>query len=190
MELLEERIRQEGKIRPGGILKVDNFLNHQVDSALLFEIAKEFKRLFEGEKVNKILTIEASGIAMASMTAYLFSCPLVFAKKSKSKNISDDVYSVEVESYTHGNTNTVIVSKEYLKPWDRVLIIDDFLATGSAVVGLKKLVEMAGGTVVGAGIAIEKAFQGGGDLLRAQGLRIESLARVASMDDEGHITFC
>ncbi|MBR1457270.1 MAG: xanthine phosphoribosyltransferase [Oscillospiraceae bacterium] len=190
MQLLEERIRQEGKIRPGGILKVDNFLNHQIDSALLFEIAKEFKRLFEGERINKILTIEASGIAMASMTAYLFSCPLVFAKKSKTRNISDDVYAVEVESFTHGNTNTVVVSKEYLGPEDRVLIIDDFLATGAALAGLVDLVDQAGGTVVGAGIAIEKAFQGGGDQLRAEGVRIESLARVASMDDEGHITFC
>lgn len=190
MELLEERIRHEGKIRPGGILKVDNFLNHQIDSTLLFEIAKEFKRLFEGEGINKVLTIEASGIAMASMTAYLFSCPLVFAKKSKSRNIGDDVYSVEVESFTHGNTNTVVVSREYLGPQDRVLIIDDFLATGAALAGLVNLVDQAGGTVVGAGIAIEKAFQGGGDQLRAQGLRIESLAKVASMDDEGHISFC
>ena len=177
MKLLEERIRQEGKVRPGGILKVDNFLNHQIDSSLLFEMAKEFKRLFEGEEINKILTIEASGIAMASMTAYLFSCPLVFAKKSKTKNISDEVYSVEVASFTHGNTNTVIVSKEYL-------------ATGAALVGLKALVEQAGGTVIGAGIAIEKAFQGGGDLLRAQGLRIESLARIAALGDDGEITFC
>ncbi len=190
MKLLEERIRQEGKVRPGGILKVDNFLNHQIDSSLLFEMAKEFKRLFEGEEINKILTIEASGIAMASMTAYLFSCPLVFAKKSKTKNISDEVYSVEVASFTHGNTNTVIVSKEYLGPGDRVLIVDDFLATGAALVGLKALVEQAGGTVIGAGIAIEKAFQGGGDLLRAQGLRIESLARIAALGDDGEITFC
>ena len=190
MELLEERIRQEGKIRPGGVLKVDNFLNHQIDSTLLFEIAKEFKRLFGEDQVNKILTIEASGIAMASMTAYLFGCPLVFAKKSKTRNISDEVYSVEVESFTHGNTNTVVVSKEYLGPQDRVLIIDDFLATGAALAGLVNLVDQAGGTVVGAGIAIEKAFQGGGDQLRAQGLRIESLAKVASMDDEGHISFC
>lgn len=190
MELLEERIRREGEIRPGGVLKVDNFLNHQVDSALLFEIAKEFKRLFQGEEINKVLTIESSGIAMASMTAYLLSCPLVFAKKSKSRNISDQVYAVEIESFTHGNTNTVVVSKEYLKPQDRVLIIDDFLATGAALAGLVDLVDQAGGTVVGAGIAIEKAFQGGGDQLRAQGLRIESLAKVSSMDEEGHISFC
>ena len=190
MQLLEERIRREGQIRPGGILKVDQFLNHQIDTALLFEMAKEFKRLFGDEGVSKVLTIEASGIAMASMTAYLFSVPLVFAKKSKTKNISDDVYAVEIPSFTHGNTNTVVVSKEYLHRGDRVLLIDDFLATGAALVGLKALVEMAGGTVVGAGIAVEKAFQGGGDRLRAEGLRIESLARIASMTDEGEITFC
>ena len=190
MELLEQRIRQQGRIKPGGILKVDNFLNHQIDSALLFELSKEFKRLFDGEGVNKVLTIEASGIALASMTAYLFSCPLVFAKKSKTKNLSDDVYAVEVPSFTHGNTNTVLVAKEYLKPWDRVLIIDDFLATGAALAGLVNLVDQAGGTVVGAGIAIEKVFQGGGDMLRAEGVRIESLARIASMGDDGSISFC
>lgn len=189
MQLLEDRIRREGKIRPGGILKVDNFLNHQIDTALLFEMGKEFKRLFEEEHVTKVLTIEASGIALGSMTAYLMSVPLVFAKKSKSSNISDDVYAVEVPSFTHGNTNTVVVAKEYLKPWDRVLIIDDFLATGSALVGLKGLVEMAGGTVVGAGVAVEKAFQGGGDKLRAEGLRIESLAKIEAMTDGGEIRF-
>ncbi|MBO5555871.1 MAG: xanthine phosphoribosyltransferase, partial [Oscillospiraceae bacterium] len=164
MELLEQRILRDGKIRPGGILKVDGFLNHQIDPALLYDMAREFQRLFADEGVNKILTIEASGIAIACMTGYLFGCPLVFAKKSKSRNISDDVYAVEVESFTHGNTNTVVVSREYLGPEDRVLIVDDFLATGAALVGLKALVEQAGGTVVGAGIAIEKAFQGGGDL--------------------------
>ena len=190
MQLLEERIRREGQIRPGGILKVDNFLNHQIDTALLFEMAKEFKRLFEGETVTKVLTIEASGIAMASMTAYLFSVPLVFAKKSKTRNISDDVYSVEIPSFTHGNTNTVVVSKDYLQRGDRVLIIDDFLATGAALVGLKQLVEMGGGTVVGAGVAVEKAFQGGGDKLRAEGMRVESLAKIASMTDAGEISFC
>ena len=146
MELLEQRIRQDGQILPGGILKVDNFLNHQIDPRLMYEMAQEFKRLFAGEEINKVLTIEASGIAMASMTAYLFSVPLVFAKKSKTRNISDDVYSVEIPSFTHGNTNTVVVSKDYLQRGDRVLIIDDFLATGAALVGLKQLVEMGGGT--------------------------------------------
>ncbi len=189
MELLQQRILSDGKVLPGGILKVDGFLNHQIDPALLYEMALELKRLYVGEEVTKVLTIEASGIAIAAMTGYVFGCPLVFAKKSKSKNISNDLYSVEVESFTHGNTNTVVVSKEYLKKEDRVLIIDDFLATGAALVGLKKLVEQAGATLVGAGIAIEKVFQGGGDLLRSQGLRIESLARIASMEN-GKLIFC
>ena len=189
MELREQRILTDGKVLPGGILKVDGFLNHQIDPQLLYEMALEFKRLYDGTGINKILTIEASGIAMAAMTGYVFSCPLVFAKKSKSKNISNDVYSVEVASFTHGNTNTVVVSKEYLSAKDRVLIVDDFLATGAALVGLKALVEQAGGVVVGAGIAVEKVFQGGGDMLRSQGLRVESLAKIASMDDHG-LKFC
>ena len=189
MELLQQRILSDGKVLPGGILKVDGFLNHQIDPALLYEMALELKRLYAGEEVTKVLTIEASGIAIAAMTGYVFGVPLVFAKKSKSKNISNDLYSVEVESFTHGNTNTVVVSKEYLKKEDRVLIIDDFLATGAALVGLKKLVELSGATLVGAGIAIEKVFQGGGDLLRSQGLRIESLARIASMEN-GKLIFC
>ena len=189
MELLEQRILTDGKVLPGGILKVDGFLNHQIDPQLLYEMALEFKRLYDGADINKILTIEASGIAMAAMAGYVFSCPLVFAKKSKTKNISNDVYSVEVASFTHGNTNTVVVSKEYLSAKDRVLIVDDFLATGAALVGLKALVEQAGGVVVGAGIAVEKVFQGGGDMLRSQGLRVESLAKIASMDDHG-LKFC
>lgn len=189
MELLEQRILTDGKVLPGGILKVDGFLNHQIDPQLLYEMALEFKRLYDGTGINKILTIEASGIAMAAMTGYVFSCPLVFAKKSKTKNISNDVYSVEVASFTHGNTNTVVVSKEYLSAKDRVLIVDDFLATGAALVGLKALVEQAGGVVVGAGIAVEKVFQGGGDMLRSQGLRVESLAKIASMDNHG-LKFC
>ena len=189
MELLEQRILSEGKVKPGGILKVDSFLNHQMDPKLLFEMAQELGRLYAGEGVNKIFTIEASGIAIAILAGYVFDCPVVFAKKSKTRNISDELYSVEVESFTHGNTNTVVVSKEYLGPQDRVLIVDDFLATGAALVGLKNLVEQAGGTVVGAGIAIEKEFQGGGNLLRAQGMRIESLAKIASMSDDS-LTFC
>ena len=184
MKALEQRIIRDGTIKPGGILKVDNFLNHQIDPQLLYDMAVELRRLYAGEEINKILTIEASGIAMAAMVGYVFDCPLVFAKKSKTRNIADDVYSVEVESFTHGNTNTVIVSKQYLGPEDRVLIVDDFLATGAALKGLKSLVEQAGGTVVGAGIAIEKAFQGGGDELRQAGMRVESLARIASMTDE------
>ena len=184
MEALEKRILSEGELRPGGILKVDGFLNHRIDPQLSFDMAEELKRLYRGTEINKILTIEASGIAMAIMVAYVFGCPLVFAKKSRTRNISDDVWSVEIESFTHGNTNTVVVSRQYLGPEDRVLIVDDFLATGAALKGLKALVEQAGGTVVGAGIAIEKTFQGGGDELRAQGMRVESLARIASMSDD------
>ena len=189
MKLLEERILSDGKVLPGGILKVDSFLNHQIDTALLYEMARELYRLFGGEGVTKVLTIEASGIAIAAMTGYVFGCPMVFAKKSRTKNISDRVYSAEVESFTHGNTNTVLVSKEYHKQGDRVLIVDDFLATGAALVGLKALCEQAGAAVVGAGIAIEKVFQGGGDRLRAEGLRVESMARIAEMSDDG-LTFC
>ena len=189
MKLLEERILTDGKIKPGGILKVDNFLNHQIDPGLVHEMALEIKRLFAGEEINKILTIESSGIALAIMAAHVFGCPMVFAKKSKSKNISDSLYSVEVESFTHGNTNTVVVSKEYLGADDKVLIIDDFLATGAALVGLKALVEQAGASLVGAAIAVEKVFQGGGNKLREQGIRIESLAMIASMGDDS-IEFC
>jgi len=190
MKLLEERIRKDGKIKPGGVLKVDGFLNHQIDPELLYQMALELRSLYENDNVTKVLTVEASGIALASLVAYLFSCPFVFAKKSKSRNISDDVYSAEVESFTHGNTNTVIVSKEYLNPEDRVLIVDDFLATGAALIGLREIVQQAGATLVGAGISIEKVFQGGGNRLRADGMRIESLARVASMTDDGGIEFC
>ena len=189
MKALEQRILQDGKVLPGGILKVDGFLNHRIDPQLCWDMAQELKRLYAGEDINKVLTIEASGIAMACMAGYVFGCPLVFAKKSKTKNISDRVWSTEIESFTHGNRNTVVVSKEYLGPGDKVLIVDDFLATGAALVGLKDLVEQAGGTVVGAGIAIEKAFQGGGDALRAQGMRVESLARIARMTDDS-IEFC
>ncbi len=188
MEALEKRIVTEGKILPGGILKVDGFLNHRIDAQLSYDMACELKRLYEGSEINKILTIEASGIALACMTAYVFGCPLVFAKKSKTRNISDEVWSVEIESFTHGNTNTVVVSREYLGPEDRVLIVDDFLATGAALKGLKALVEQAGGMVTGAGIAIEKTFQGGGDELRRSGMRVESLARIAGMTDDS-ITF-
>ena len=184
MKLLEERILSDGKVLPGGILKVDNFLNHQIDTALLREMAREFHRLFGGEGVNKILTIEASGIAIAAVTGVEFGCPMVFAKKSKTKNLSDRVWAAEVESFTHGNKNTVLVSKDYLHPGDRVLIVDDFLATGAALIGLKSLCEQAGAEVVGAGIAIEKRFQGGGDALRAAGLQVESLARIVEMSDD------
>lgn len=189
MKLLEQRILTEGKVLPGGVLKIDSFLNHQMDPMLMSEMAKELKRLYEGAGVNKILTIEASGIAIAIMAGYEFGCPVVFAKKSKTKNISDNVYSVEVESFTHGKTNTVVVSKEFIKPGDKILIVDDFLATGAALIGLKALVEQAGAEVIGAGIAVEKVFQGGGNLLREQGMRVESLAMIASMEDTS-LTFC
>ena len=189
MRELERRILKDGKVLPGGILKVDGFLNHQIDPALLFAMAQEIKSLFAGEEINKILTIEASGIAMAAMTGYIMGCPLVFAKKSKTRNISDSVYAVEVESFTHGNTNTVVASREYLGRGDRVLIVDDFLATGAALEGLRELVRQAGGVTVGAAVAIEKVFQGGGDRLRAQGLRVESLARIVSMSDSS-LSFC
>lgn len=189
MKLLEQRILTEGKVLPGGILKIDSFLNHQMDPMLMMEMAKELKRLYADAGVNKILTIEASGIAIAIMAGYEFGCPVVFAKKSKTKNISDNVYSVEVESFTHGKTNTVVVSKEFVNPGDKILIVDDFLATGAALIGLKALVEQAGAEVVGAGIAVEKVFQGGGNLLREQGMRVESLAMIASMEDTS-LTFC
>ena len=184
MRELEERIIKDGRILPGGVLKWDGFLNHQISTELLYDMAQEFARLFEGEHITKVLTVEASGIAMAAMTGYVLGCPMVFAKKSKTKNLAGDFWTAEVVSFTHGNTNTVLVSKDYLGPNDRVLIVDDFLATGAALVGLRALCEQAGATVVGAGIAIEKVFQGGGNKLRAEGLRIESLARIAAMDDE------
>ena len=185
MELLERRILSDGRLLPGGILKVDNFLNHQMDPMLIQAMAREWHRLFADGGVNKILTIEASGIALAILTGLEFRCPVVFAKKSKTKNISDELYQTEIPSFTHGNTNTVVVSKDYLLPSDRVLLIDDFLATGAALVGLKDLAEQAGATIVGAGCAIEKRFQDGGDKLRAEGVRVESLARIVQMDDNG-----
>ena len=182
MKLLEERIRRDGEIKSGDILKVDRFLNHQMDPALFHAMAEEWKRLYDGSEINKILTIEASGIGIACVAGLVFGVPVVFAKKSKSRNVSDDVYTAEVVSFTHGGTNTVQVSREYLHPEDRILIIDDFLASGAALEGLIAIVEQAGATVVGAGIAIEKAFQPGGARIRAKGVRVESLARITSMD--------
>ena len=187
MKILEERILKDGVIKPGGILKVDNFLNHQIDTRLLNDMAEEFYRLYKDEGINKILTIEASGIAIAAMTGYVFGCPLVFAKKSKSRNIADNLWSTEVESFTHGNTNSVVVSKEYLSSSDKVLIIDDFLATGAALKGLLDLCSQAGAQVAGCGIAIEKVFQGGGNELREKGIRVESLAKISSMSDNAII---
>ena len=189
MKLLEERILKDGVALDEDVLKVDSFLNHQMDVELFNEMGKEWYRLFGGDNVNKILTIEASGIGMACIAAQYFHCPVVFAKKSKSRNIGGDVYATEVASFTHGNTNLVVVSKQYLNPGDRVLIIDDFLANGAALEGLMDLVCQAGATLVGAGIAVEKAFQPGGDRIRAEGVRVESLARVKEMS-AGKLTFC
>lgn len=190
MRLLEERIRRDGKVKDGSILKVDGFLNHQMDVSLFREMALEWKRLYEGCEINKILTIEASGIGIAVIVAEVFNCPVIFAKKSKTKNIAGEVYTAKVESFTHGGVYDIIVSKDFLHESDRVLIIDDFLANGAALTGLVKLVTDAGAEVVGAGVAIEKAFQPGGELLRGRGVRIESLARVKAMHEDGTIEFC
>ncbi len=189
MKELCERIKKDGKVRPGNILKVDSFLNHQIDPMLSSAMADEVYRLFGNEGVTKVLTIEASGIALAAFVGYKFGCPIVFAKKSKTSNISDEFYTAPVHSYTHGTDHDIIVSKEYLHPEDKVLIVDDFLAMGAALEGLKAIVEQAGAKVVGAAVAVEKAFQPGGAKLRAEGMRVEALARVASMSDDS-LEFC
>lgn len=190
MEILEKRIAADGEVYPGNILKVNSFLNHQMDIGLLQEMGREWKRRFEGEGVNKILTIEASGIGIACIAAAEFGCPVVFAKKSKSLNLGKDVYTARVESFTHKNVSDVIVDRRFLGPDDRVLIIDDFLANGCALQGLVSIVDSAGATVEGLGIAIEKGFQEGGWRIRNLGYHLESLAIVDAMDDEtGAITF-
>lgn len=189
MELLKERIRKDGKIRDGGVLKVDAFLNHQMDIGLFEEIGKEFRRRFEGEKITKILTIEASGIGIACIAARYFHVPVVFAKKTQTKNIAGEVYTSKVESFTHGKVYDIIVAEEFLKPEDRILIIDDFLANGAALLGLASLVRDAGAQLVGAGIVIEKGFQPGGKRIRDQGIRVESLAIVESMSEDSGVTF-
>ena len=180
---------RDGKIGEGDVLKVDSFLNHRIDVGFLCELGREFHRLFADCGVNKILTIEASGIGIACLTAQFFDCPVVFAKKAKTTNISSDVFTSKVESYTHQKTYDIIVSKEFLDSGDRVLIIDDFLAKGSAVMALADIVKQAGAKTVGAGIVIEKAYQGGGDLIRSSGIRLESLARVKSMSVADGIEF-
>lgn len=190
MQLLEQRILAEGEVKSSEILKVDRFLNHQMDPKLFLAMAEEWKRLFDGCGVNKLVTIEASGIGIAAVAGLVFDCPVVFAKKTKSRNVSDDAYTTVVHSFTHGNDNTIRISREYLSASDRVLVIDDFLANGAALDGLITLIESAGATVVGAGIAVEKAFQPGGARIRARGYRVESLARVQSMDPETGIVFC
>ena len=190
MELLKDRIRKDGKIKAGNILKVDSFLNHQMDTELFTEIGKEFKRRFQDAEVTKILTIEASGIGIACIAAQSFRVPVVFAKKTQTKNIAGDVYTTKVQSYTHGRIYDIIVAKEFLGKGDKVLLIDDFLANGKALEGLIDLVEVSGAELAGAGIVIEKGFQAGGDALRRRGIRLESLAIVESMDEKtGSIVF-
>ena len=190
MKLLEDRIRKDGKVKGTDVLKVDSFLNHQMDVELFVQMGQELKRLYQGEEITKILTIEASGIGIACIAAQCFGVPVVFAKKTKTRNIAGDVYTSKVESFTHGKVYDIIVSKEFLLPGDKVLIIDDFLANGSALMGLISLVRDAGATVVGAGIAVEKAFQPGGKMIRDMAVRVESLARVKSMSEENGVEFC
>ena len=189
MELLKERIRRDGTVKGNDVLKVDSFLNHQMDVALFEEIGREFLRRFDGCGVNKILTTEASGIGIACVTAQFFRCPVIFAKKSQTKNIAGAVYTTKVESFTHGRVYDVIVSKKFLGAEDNVLIIDDFLANGAALEGLIDLVEQSGARLAGAGVVIEKAFQPGGERLRARGIRVEALARVRSMSEETGVEF-
>ena len=183
MQQMESKILAEGKVLPGGILKVGNFLNQQIDTAFLREMAEEIARLFEGCGVNRILTIESSGIAIAAAAGMEMGVPVVFAKKHKTSNVDGDVYYTTVHSFTHNEDYRVMVSRDYLKAGDRVLLVDDFLAAGNALRGLRDLVESAGAEVVGAAIAIEKCFQEGGDKLREEGMRIESLAAIESMTD-------
>lgn len=190
MNFLEKRILKDGIVKPGNVLKVDSFLNHQMDIMLLDEIGREFKRRFGHEHITKVLTIESSGIAIACAVAREFRVPVVFAKKSKSINIEGEMYVAEVESFTHKNTNQVIVAKKFLSPEDRVLIVDDFLANGCALQGLISIVDAAEAEVAGCGIAIEKGFQEGGERIRNLGYHLESLAIVESMDAEtGAIVF-
>lgn len=190
MDLLKKKILDEGEVYEGNILKVDGFLNHRIDIPFLRSVGKEFHRLFKDCGVNKILTIEASGIAIGALVAEEFGCPLVFAKKTKTKNIAGDVYTSQVESFTHGTTYDILVSKRFLDKDDKVLIVDDFLAIGNALNGLIELVNNSGAQLAGCGVVIEKGFQHGGDKLRSQGIRVESLAIVESMDpDTGKVYF-
>lgn len=190
MQLLEERIIKDGKVFSGNVLKVDSFLNHQIDVELLDKMGEEIKNLFNGANVTKVLTIEASGIGVGCMVAKHFNCPLLFAKKSKTLNIKGDVYTSKVESFTHQCTYDIIVSKDFLNENDTVLIVDDFLAKGNALIGLIDIVNQSGAKLAGCAIAIEKGYQGGGDKLRAQGIRVESMAIVEEMDDTtGNIVF-
>ena len=190
MQLLKDRIRKDGQVFPGNVLKVDSFLNHQMDIELFNEIGKEFKRRFEGKNINKILTIEASGIGIACIVAQYFNAPVVFAKKTKSINLEGEMYVAEVESFTHKCKNQVIVAKKFLSEDDHVLLIDDFLANGCALQGLIQIVQSAGATVEGIGIVIEKGFQAGGRVIRNLGFQLESLAIVDNMNTEtGEVYF-
>lgn len=190
VKLLEERIKKDGIVKKGNVLKVDSFLNHQMDIGLINEMGKEFKRLYKDVPINKILTIEASGIGIACIVAQYFDVPVVFAKKSQSINLDGEVYSSKIQSFTHNRIYDVIVSKKYLSPEDHILIIDDFLANGCALEGLLKIIDESGATVEGVGIAVEKGFQQGGKRIRDMGIRVESLAIVEGMDaDKGEVYF-
>ena len=190
MNFLEEKILKDGIVKKGNVLKVDSFINHQMDIDLFNEMGREWKKRFEGKNINKILTIEASGIGIACIVAQHFGVPVVFAKKSKSINLEGEMYTAEVESFTHKNKNQVIVAKKFLNEEDHVLIIDDFLANGCALQGLISIVQAAGATVEGIGIAVEKGFQVGGQIIRNFGFQLESLAIVESMNDEtGEVVF-
>ena len=190
MKLLEDRIRKDGVVKPGNILKVDSFLNHQMDVELFNKMGEEFRRLYADAPITKILTIEASGIGIACIAAQHCHVPVVFAKKSQSVNLDGEMYTAKIESFTHKRTYDVIVAKKFISPDDHILIIDDFLANGCACLGLIDIIRSAGATVEGVGIAVEKGFQKGGELIRKQGIRVESLAIIESMDDKtGEITF-
>ena len=190
MKVLEDRSRKDGVVKPGNILKVDSFLNHQMDVELFNKMGEEFKRLYADAPITKILTIEASGIGIACITAQHFHVPVVFAKKSQSVNLDGEMYTAKIESFTHKRTYDVIVAKKFISPDDHILIIDDFLANGCACLGLIDIIRSAGATVEGVGIAVEKGFQKGGELIRKQGIRVESLAIIERMDDvTGEITF-
>lgn len=190
MKLLEDRILKDGHIGADNVLKVDSFLNHQIDVNFVCELGKEFYRLFKDENITKILTIEASGIGIACLAAQYFGVPVVFAKKAKTINIYSDTYNATVHSYTHKRNYDIVVSKEFLSKEDNVLIIDDFLAKGSALTALLMLIEKAGAKTAGAGIVIEKAYQGGGNLVRDMGIRVESLAKIKSISKKDGIVFC
>lgn len=190
MKILEDKIRKDGRVRPGNVLKVDSFINHQMDIPLFEEMAKEWKRRFDGKSINKILTIEASGIGIAAIAAREFGVPVVFAKKSMSVNLDGENYVTSIRSFTHNKTYDVIVSKKYLGTDDHILIIDDFLANGCALMGLLEIAKKAGASVEGIGIAIEKGWQPGGRIIRERGIQLESLAIVESMDEKtGEIVF-